>query len=123
MSSHKFLVRKKDANLWGGLFGGKLLQEIDMCGYYTARKALEKVEYDYIITAEFNKIKFIKPTYPKDIVILNGEIYKIGKSSLHIKITAVKENTKGELKTVSTANGVYVCMKNDKPYKHGLSKA
>lgn len=118
MLIHKFLVRRKNANLWGGLFGGKLMKEFDTAGYFKAREFLQGVDYEYTTTACFKEINFLKPASPGDIVLIYGEVIETGKTSITIKITAIKEDIHHNKEEMANAIGIYVCMKNEKPFQH-----
>ena len=118
-ATNKFLVRPNDCNLWGALFGGKLMAEIDVCGYYVARKALHDVDYSHVTTAGFDKITFSTPAFPGDIVRLVGQVEHYGKTSLKIFIEGHKESVNGDAKQICFAIGTWVCIKDNKPHPHG----
>jgi len=115
-----FLVRQNDTNLWDGLFGGKLMSEVDICGYYAARRALVEVEHDFITTAGFSGINFMKPAFVGDLITLIAQVSNVGNSSLQVDVAAHRETAKGEVEQIMDAQGTYVCMKEGKPQKHNL---
>lgn len=115
LSTTNFLVRKLDTNLWGGLFGGRLMSEMDVCGYYSARRVLAGTEYDYVVLAGIREIKFLKPAFVGDIVHLESEVTKLGNTSIILSVNAIREDINGQKEQIMSSEMTYVGMKNGKP--------
>jgi len=126
---HSFMVMPKDCNFNTNaiskkndmLFGGKLMYEIDYAGSMIARRALYGVDVDTMVTASVDKINFEKPSFIGDIILMIASIKSLGKSSIQIRVKAIRENLKGETENVCSCNMTFVAIKDGKPATHNLS--
>lgn len=121
IATHSFTVFPQDLNYAGSLFGGKVMAEMDIAGVKVIRRALYGTEADGCVTASVDRIDFHKPAFLGDLIIMTSEIKSIGKSSLQVRITVVRESSKGDVEEICAANFTFVAIKDKKPYKHGLS--
>jgi acyl-CoA hydrolase len=121
IATHSFTVFPQDLNYSGSLFGGKVMAEMDIVGVKVTRRALYGTEADGCVTASVDRIDFHKPAFLGDLVIMTSEIKSIGRSSLQVRITVVRESAKGETEEICAANFTFVAIKDKKPYKHNLS--
>lgn len=83
-----FLAEPNDANFSGNVHGGKVMKWIDEIGYALSVQYTKK----YCVTKFVDDIEFLKPINIGDLVILNAEIIKIGKTSLRIKVEVSSTN-------------------------------
>ena len=124
---HSFTVMPKDCNFNkrdnGGndtLFGGKLMYEMDYAGAKIARRATYGIDIDMIVTASTDRINFEKPAFIGDLVTMEATIKAYGKSSIQIRIKVRREDLKGEVEQICSANMTFVTIKGGKPITHGL---
>ena len=83
-----FLAQTTDVNYRGTVHGGKVMKWIDEAGYALAAQYTGK----YCVTKFVDDIEFLKPIHIGDLVKLEAEIIKVGKTSLRIKIDVSSTN-------------------------------
>ena len=120
-ATHSFTVFPQDLNYEDTLFGGVIMQHMDISGVKVVRRALYGTDCDGAVTASVDKIDFKKPAFLGDLITMTAEIKAIGRSSLQIKISVTKENQKGDTEDICAANFTFVSMKDKKPHPHELS--
>lgn len=120
-ATHSFTVFPTDLNYAGSLFGGIVMQHMDIAGVKVVRRALYGTDADGCVTASVDRIDFHKPAFLGDLVIMTSEIKSLGKSSIQVRITVVRESHKGEIEEICAANFTFVAIKDKKPFKHNLS--
>lgn len=75
-------------NPHGTLFGGVIMTWIDKIAYMCAQNFSE---CSTVVTANIDQIKFIKPAFMGDQVILQAKVVAAGKSSMEIDVTLYRE--------------------------------
>lgn len=120
-ATHSFTVFPQDMNYAGSLFGGKVMSEMDIAGVKVVRRALYGSGSDGCVTASVDRIDFRKPAQLGDLIIMTSEIKALGKSSIQVRITVVRESLLGEVETICGANFTFVAMKDKKPFHHELT--
>lgn len=127
-AKHSFTVMPKDCNFNSSitgsnniLFGGKLLYELDYAGSKVVRRALYGTDCDCFVTASTERIDFKKPTFIGDMVTMTARIKSLGKSSIQLRVKAIREDLKGNVEEVCGANMTFVSLKDGKAYPHGLN--
>lgn len=114
-------VQPQDTNYLSTLFGGKLMQEMDACAGMTARRSLYDSVCEEAVTVHVDSLDFTIPGYIGDLVILTGEITSFGNTSIHIHVTAKREEIDtGDCATICEADFVFVSMKDGEKHPHGL---
>lgn len=110
-----FTVMPKDANHYGNVHGGIMVQYADNLAYALASQFSRM----NVVTARINEINFIKPVKVGDLVVLRGEITRVGNSSMDLKVCIRGENLlKGEIFDVADAMFTMVAVdRNGKPKK------
>jgi acyl-CoA hydrolase len=121
MAIHSFTVFPQDLNYAGSLFGGKVLQEIDLAAVKVVRRALYDTGSDGCVTASFDRVDFNRPAFLGDLITMVAEIKSFGKSSIQVRIKVTRESIDGEVSDVCAANVTFVAIKDKKPFLHGLS--
>lgn len=86
--SMSFLAEPNDANFSGNVHGGKVMKWIDEIGYALSVMYSKK----YCVTKFVDDIEFLKPIHIGDLVRLDAEIIKIGKTSLRIRVDVSSTN-------------------------------
>lgn len=82
-----FSVLPEDTNIYGNLFGGKLVEWIDRtAGIVASRHARKNV-----VTANIDNLSFLVPIKLGDVVILRAWINYVGKTSMEIQVDVYNE--------------------------------
>lgn len=71
-----------DANVYGDMFGGWLVSQMDLGGAVLAHQRAR----NRITTVAIDRMVFIKPLYIGDLVCCYAHVLKTGRSSITIKI-------------------------------------
>ena len=106
-------VYPNDVNNNGTLYGGRLLNWIDTLGGIVAKRHSRSA----IVTASIDSLNFLSPARQQDIVMLEGWINYVGKTSMEIEVRVEAENPiTAERTKVCRAFLTYVAMdKNGNP--------
>lgn len=100
-------VLPRDANSYGQLYGGKLVDWIDQIGAIVAVKHSESK----VVTASIDSLHFLSPIHVGDIVTLHAWINYVGRTSMEVEVHVEVENPiKGERKHACTAYLTYVAI-------------
>ena len=120
-----FLCFPSDMNPMGTLFGGIVMQRIDLCAAITARQVLyhSKVPGILCATRHVDAVDFRVPAKSGDLLLLTGKLISLGKSSIVIEVIIEREDTKGVHMVLTTAR---VTMVSIRPFSvekvnHGLT--
>lgn len=81
------LVMPNDANGLNNLFGGKLLQWIDIAGAMAAMKHSRKE----VVTVGIDSVDFREPVRVGDMVKLSAKVTWTGKTSMEVKVNVMRE--------------------------------
>ncbi|TFH07183.1 MAG: acyl-CoA thioesterase [Candidatus Thorarchaeota archaeon] len=81
-------VFPNDVNNNGTLYGGRLLDWIDMLGGIVAKKHSRSS----IVTASIDSLNFLNPIKQEDIVTLEAWVNFVGKTSMEIEVRVMSEN-------------------------------
>lgn len=119
--SYDFIVFPQNLNNLGTLFGGVLLSHMDIAAATLARKALYGTDSDGAVTASMDKVNFNAPSFVNDLIRIDCEIKKFGRTSFEIRAKVHKETPRGEEVKICDANFTFVAMKDKKPFVHHLS--
>lgn len=118
-----FLVFPANTNNVGTLFGGHLMAQMDLSAAILCRKLLYGTDCDGCVTASMDGVNFKQPAEVGDLVEVHSQLKKLGKSSIEILTSALKEMTSGDRVEICKAKFVFVALKDKKPKAHGLSWA
>ena len=77
-----FVVMPKDANHYGNVHGGVLMQSADNLAYAIASKFSRM----NVVTARVSEVNFKKPVSVGDMVILSAAIIRVGNSSMDVRV-------------------------------------
>ncbi len=104
------IVLPNDTNLMGNLLGGTLMHWIDQVGAVVANRHSRRP----IVTASMERIDFHAPVHLGSIVILQGRLVYVGKSSMEVAVTVYAENgLTGERLHTSSATLTFVAVGDD----------
>lgn len=94
------------------LFGGKLMEWIDVVAAVVARRHSGK----NVTTAFVDSLEFKKAAYVNNTIVLKGQIVFVGKTSMEIRVDTFVEKLSSEQYMINRAYVVMVALdENDKP--------
>jgi acyl-CoA hydrolase len=106
-SERSEIIFPGDANALGNLFGGRLMQFIDLVGAMAAARHARAV----CVTASMDHLDFVAPVGVGDLLILKASVNRAFKTSMEIGVKAMVEDIRAQtMKHVSSAYLTYVAM-------------
>ena len=102
----RLVMMPRDTNAWGTIFGGIILSHIDQAGAVEAhRRGCRRV-----VTVAMNQVEFHHPVYVGDLVSYYTSLLRVGRTSVHVRVTVQAERRMGrnERVLVTQADVVYV---------------
>ena len=106
------ILTQANLNGYSRLFGGQLMEWIDIVAAVVARRHSEH----NVTTAVVDMLEFKKPAYANDTLIIKGKITYAGKTSMEIKVETFVEALSGERTLINTAYLVMVALdESDRP--------
>lgn len=108
-TEHVQILSQGVLNGFKRLFGGKLMQWIDIVAAVVARRHCGK----NVTTAAVDNLTFTKPAYANDTLVLIGYITYAGKTSMEICVETFIEHLDGSKEPINTAYLVMVAIDED----------
>ena len=109
MTEQQYLIRPSHINHYGRLFGGQLLYWIDeLAGIVAIRHSGATVT-----TAAIDNLQFKAPAYEGELVVLQGQVTYVGRSSMEIRVDTYTESLDGERKMINRAYIDMVAINSD----------
>lgn len=106
------ILTQSNMNGFGRLFGGQLMEWIDIVAAVTARRHSQR----NVTTVLVDSLEFKHPARVNDTLVLTGNIEKVGNSSMDIAVNTYIEYLSGERKLINKARLVMVALdENDRP--------
>ena len=105
-TSNVQIVMASHVNGANRLFGGKLMEWIDVAAAVEARR---QAHHD-VTLAEVDALEFIAPVQINDAVVLQAEVTWSGRTSMEVRVEAYVEYLTGERKLVNRAYLVFVAI-------------
>ena len=103
MTEQQYLIRPTHINHYGRLFGGQLLYWIDeLAGIVAMRHSGATVT-----TAAVDNLQFKAPAFEGDLVVLQGQVTYVGRTSMEIRVDTYTETSDG---TRTMINRAYIDM-------------
>lgn len=88
------------------------MQWIDEVGGLVAKRHAKT----NVVTASVDRLQFLKGAYLKDVVVLQGKITHVGRTSMEVKVESYIEDVEGNQTLINRAYLTMVGVdKNDKP--------
>lgn len=113
-STQVHILMPGDLNGYGRLFGGKLMEWIDVVAAVVARRH----SGCEVTTASVDNLAFQAPAFSNDTVVLEGRITCVGTSSMEVRVDTFVEALGGTRHQVNRAYLVMVALNKDqKPVK------
>jgi len=99
-------------NGYGRLFGGRLMEWIDVVAGVVARRH----SGCNVTTASIDRLEFIAPAYIGDTIVLEGNLTFVGRTSMEVRVDTYVEKLSGQKERINRANLVMVALdENDRP--------
>ena len=106
------ILNQSNINGFGRLFGGKLMQWIDVVAAVVARRHSEK----NVTTVLVDTLEFKKAARVNNPLVLNGYITYVGRTSMEVCVDTFIESLSGERTLINKAYLVMVALdENDRP--------
>ena len=106
MTEQQYLVCPAHINHYGRLFGGHLLKWIDeLAGIVAIRNCGGTVT-----TAAIDNLQFQAPAYTGDMIVLQGRVTYVGRSSMEIRVDTYREALDGTREIINRAYIDMVCI-------------
>lgn len=101
-----------DTNAQGNLFGGKLMQFIDLVGGVAAFRHARATN---VVTASMDHLDFVGPVHVGDLLILKASVNRAFRTSMEVGVKAMVEDPRtGKLRHVSTAYLTFVALDKER---------
>jgi acyl-CoA hydrolase len=101
------IIFPADANAVGNLFGGRLMQFIDLVGAVAACRHAQSIT----VTASMEHLDFVAPCKVGDLLILKASVNRAFRTSMEVGVKAMVEDFReGRLRHVSSAYLTYVAV-------------
>jgi len=106
------IVMSEDINGAGRLFGGRMVEWIDIVAAVVARRHSGRE----VTTVSIDNLNFRAPAYANETVVLVGCVTYVGRSSMEIRVDTYAEHLSGERHMINRAYVVMVALdENEKP--------
>jgi acyl-CoA hydrolase len=102
------IIFPADSNALGNLFGGRLMQFIDLVGAVAAVRHSRAI----VVTASMDHLDFVAPVHIGDLLILKASVNRAFRTSMEVGVRAMVEDARGggTLRHVSSAYVTYVAV-------------
>ena len=100
------IVLNEHINGAGRLFGGRLMEWIDVVAGVTARRH----SGCEVTTAAVDSLEFHAPAHVNDTIVLEGRVTCTGRTSMEVRVDTFVESLNGERKRVNRAYLVMVAL-------------
>jgi acyl-CoA hydrolase len=101
------IIFPADSNALGNLFGGRLMQFIDLVGAVAAVRHSRAI----VVSASMDHLDFVAPVHIGDLLILKASVNRAYRTSMEVGVRAMVEDARGQtLRHVSSAYVTYVAV-------------
>ena len=106
LTEQQYLICPAHINHYGRLFGGQLLKWIDeLAGIVAIRHCGATVT-----TAAIDNLQFHAPAYTGDMIVLEGRVSYVGRTSMEIRVDTYREALDGSREMINRAYIDMVCI-------------
>ena len=106
-SERSEIIFPADTNALGNLFGGRLMQYIDLVGAVAAGRHARAIT----VTASMDHLDFVAPVRVGDLLILKASVNRAFRTSMEVGVKAMVEDVREQkLRHVSSAYLTYVAV-------------
>ena len=100
------IVMPGDANGTGRLFGGRLVEWIDVVAAVVARRHAGRE----VTTVSIDNLHFKAPAYINDTIVLMGRVTYTGNTSIEVRVDTYAESLQGERNKINKSSVVMVAL-------------
>jgi acyl-CoA hydrolase len=109
-SERSEIVFPSDANALGNLFGGRLMQYIDLVGAMAASRHARAIT----VTASMDHLDFVSPVKVGELLILKASVNRAFRTSMEVGVRVMVEDVREQrLRHVSSAYVTFVAVDKD----------
>ena len=106
-SERSEIIFPADTNALGNLFGGRLMQFMDLVGAMAASRHARS----FTVTASMDHLDFVAPVHVGDLLILKSSVNRAFRTSMEIGVKAMVEDVREQkLRHVSSAYLTFVAV-------------
>jgi acyl-CoA hydrolase len=106
-SERSEIIFPADTNALGNLFGGRLMQFMDLVGAMAASRHARS----FVVTASMDHLDFVAPVRVGDLLILKSSVNRAFRTSMEIGVKAMVEDVREQrLRHVSSAYLTFVAV-------------
>ncbi len=106
-SERSEIIFPSDANALGNLFGGRLMQFMDLAGAVAASRHARA----FTVTASMDHLDFVAPVHVGDLLILKASVNRAFRTSMEVGVKAMVEDVREQkLRHVSSAYITFVAV-------------
>ena len=91
LTEQQYLIRAAHINHYGRLFGGQLIYWIDELAGIVAIRHSGAI----VTTAAIDNLQFQAPAYEGDMIVLQGQVTYVGRSSMEVRVDTYREALDG----------------------------
>lgn len=107
------VMEPTDANFLGKVFGGSIMSLLDLTAYAVSARFAENI----CVTASFDRVDFHEPIEVGELVVCEGFVSFVGRTSVEVTIEVFAENIfAGKRRHTNTARVTMVSVKEGKPH-------
>ena len=99
LTEQQYFIRPPHINHYGRLFGGELLKWIDEVAGIVAVRHSGAI----VTTAAIDNLQFQAPAYEGDLIVLQGRVTAVGRSSMEIRVDTYREALDGTRQMINRA--------------------
>jgi acyl-CoA hydrolase len=100
------IVMPAHCNGCGRLFGGRLMEWIDVVAAVCARRHCERS----VVTVCIDGLDFAAPAFIDEIVVLHARLSRVGNTSMEVRVDSYVENARGARTLINRAHLVMVAL-------------
>lgn len=105
------LTQPNDANALGTLFGGKLMQYVDLAAALAAARHARCA----VVTASVDSLTFLQPVRIGQLVVLKSSVNRVFRTSMEVGVKVMVEDlVSGEVRHVSSAYLTFVALDKER---------
>lgn len=98
-TEQQYLIRPSHINHYGRLFGGQLLYWIDELAGIVAIRHSGAI----VTTAAVDNLQFRAPAYEGDLIVLQGQVTYVGRTSMEVRVDTFTESLNGNRQMINRA--------------------
>ena len=110
MSEYSEIAMPNDANPLGTLFGGKVMQLVDMAGSLAAFRHARRP----VVTASVDYMTFLTPVHIGQLLVLRSMVNRVFRTSMEVGVrVCVEDLMTGDIRHTSSAYLTFVALGTD----------